>query len=313
VSIAAIPSQVVAAQPYSIFHVEVARTRRLSPSFLRVTFTGEHLAHFADLGHDQRIKVVLPLPGVDIAEFPDGPDWYQRWRALPDERRHPLRTYTVRAVRQAEREVDVDFVLHGDGGPASRWASAARAGDRVALVGPDARYPGPIAGREWAPPADARRLLLAGDETAVPAISVIAESLSGDVPATILLEVPHREDVLGLRTRPGVEVTWLPRDGAAHGARLVPAVREAAAELARELATAPAAELDDVDVDRELLWEVPDPAAVTSCAGLYAWLAGEAGVVKALRRHLVQEAGVDRRAVAFMGYWRLGRSEPTGA
>lgn len=98
-SIAAIPSQVVAAQPYSIFHVEVARTRRLSPSFLRVTFTGEHLAHFADLGHDQRIKVVLPLPGVDIAEFPDGPDWYQRWRALPDERRHPLRTYTEKRRR----------------------------------------------------------------------------------------------------------------------------------------------------------------------------------------------------------------------
>jgi NADPH-dependent ferric siderophore reductase len=313
VSTTSTESQVAEIQPYSIFHVEVARTRRLSPSFLRVTFTGEPLAHFADLGHDQRIKVVLPIPGADLDEFPDGPDWYLRWRELPDERRHPLRTYTVRAVRADRREVDVDFVLHGDGGPASRWASHARPGDRVALVGPDARYQGPIAGREWAPPADARHLLLAGDETAVPAISVIAESLTGDVPATVLLEVPHHEDILELRTRPGVEVTWLPRDGAAHGDRLIPAVREATAELARELATAPAGELNDVDVDTELLWEVPDPTSVTSCDGLYAWLAGEASVVKTLRRHLVQEVGLDRRAVAFMGYWRLGRPEPTGA
>lgn len=304
-------SQNVAAQPYAIFHVEVARTLRLSPSFLRVTFTGESLAHFADHGHDQRVKLALPLPGRGLGDLPDGPDWYARWRALPDERRNPLRTYTVRAVRAALREVDVDFVLHGDGGPASRWANAARPGARAALVGPDARYAGPYAGgKEWAPPADATRLLLAGDETAVPAIAVIAESLTGGVPATILLEVPHPEDALDLRTHPSVKVTWLPRGGAAHGARLIPAVRETTAGLARAAARPAADEVGDVDVDTELLWEVPGPAAATAYDGLYAWLAGEAGVVKTLRRHLVRELGIDRRAVAFMGYWRLGRAEP---
>ena len=56
----------------------------------------------------------------------------------------------------------------------------------------------------------------------------------------------------------------------------------------------------------ETLWDVPE---VPGGDGLYAWLAGEAGVVKLLRRHLVQEAGMDRSSVAFMGYWRLGRSE----
>jgi NADPH-dependent ferric siderophore reductase len=39
---------------------------------------------------------------------------------------------------------------------------------------------------------------------------------------------------------------------------------------------------------------------------LYAWIAGEAGVVTALRRHVVREVGMDRREVAFMGYWRRG-------
>jgi NADPH-dependent ferric siderophore reductase len=43
--------------------------------------------------------------------------------------------------------------------------------------------------------------------------------------------------------------------------------------------------------------------------GIYAWLAGEAGVIRALRRHLVSERGIDRRTVAFMGYWRIGRAE----
>ncbi|MEV5407447.1 siderophore-interacting protein [Thermopolyspora sp. NPDC052614] len=316
-------TQDVEIQPYTTFHVEVARTERLSPNFLRVTFTGDALDRFADNGADQRIKLVVPLPGTGLADFPDGPDWYGRWRALPDERRNPLRTYTVRAVRQDLRELDVDFVLHGDGGPASRWANAARPGTPAAVVGPDARHPGPHGGREWTPPPDASRLLLAGDETAVPAICAIAESLSGDVPATILLEVPQAEDILDLRTRPGVEITWLPRDGAAHGDALIPAVREATGAPARTMASNPATnpavnpavnpaetgDLNDIDVDRDLLWEVPDPTAAAACDGLYAWLAGEAAMVKTLRRHLVQQVGVDRRAVAFMGYWRLGRAE----
>ena len=66
--------------------------------------------------------------------------------------------------------------------------------------------------------------------------------------------------------------------------------------------------LEDVDVDSGILWEVPaETTAATGSSGVYAWLAGEAAVVKALRRHLVQTAGIDRRSVAFMGYWREGK------
>jgi NADPH-dependent ferric siderophore reductase len=70
---------------------------------------------------------------------------------------------------------------------------------------------------------------------------------------------------------------------------------------ARPPASAPAPADDDAG---DLLWDVPVDA---SGAGLYAWLAGEAGVVTGLRRSLVG-LGVDRRSVAFMGYWRAGRS-----
>lgn len=294
--------------PYGPFHVEVARVQTLSPAFRRVTFTGESLRWFADNGFDQRIKVVLPLPGCGLAHFPEGPDWYAEWRTLPEDRKNPVRTYTVRAVRPHLRELDVDFALHGDGGPASRWAAAACPGQRVVVIGPDSRHTGPVLGLEWRPPADAGHLLLAGDETAVPAISAIAERLTGEPKATILLEVPQHADMLDLRVAPGVEVTWLPRAGRAarHGELLVPALRAAVDGLVTP-AAAPVADLTDVDVDTTLLWEVPERPA--DGAGLYAWLAGEAGMVKALRRFLVQEIGVDRAAVAFMGYWRLGRAE----
>lgn len=298
---------------YRPFAVQVARLQQLSPSFLRVTFTGVDLDEFATNGHDQRIKVMLPLPGRTIDDCPTDPDWYGAWRALPADRQMPIRTYTVRALRSEPREVDVDFVLHGATGPASAWAETAAVGDEVVLIGANARFPGPTGGFEWHPPVDASCLLIAGDETAVPAICSIVESLPAGRRARVLLEVPEAGDVLNLAAPAGVEVTWLPRSTgagapAARGALLTTAVVDAVAELADDLAPSPVAPLEDVDVDSGILWEVPlETTAPARSSGVYAWLAGEAAVVKGLRRHLVQTVGIDRRSVAFMGYWREGR------
>ncbi|MHA7132781.1 siderophore-interacting protein [Oerskovia turbata] len=317
--------------PYRTFDVQVRRVQRLTPSFLRVTFTGHDLHEFADNGLDQRIKLVLPAPDGGYAHLDRTSEWYAAWRAQPEERRNPLRTYTVRAVRPDVSEVDVDFVLHGDTGPASRWALAARPGTEVVLLGPNGLWSGVHGGVEFNRPARSHALLLAGDETAVPAITSILESLPADEVGDVLLEVPHAEDVLPVTAPDGVTVTWLAREGRAHGDLLVPAVREAADRLlernvcgathsltcaarglGRPAGDAKAAELEDVDIDDGILWEVPvddDGAPLVACAELYAWLAGEASVIKTLRRHLVSERGVDRRSVAFMGYWREGRAE----
>jgi NADPH-dependent ferric siderophore reductase len=215
-----------------------------------------------------------------------------------------MRTYTVRATRPEQREVDVDFVLHGATGPASAWAESAAAGDEVVLIGPNARFDGPTGGFEWRPPVEAECLVLAGDETAVPAVCAIAETLPPGRPARVFLEVPDAGDALPLSVPVGVEVTWLPRRpaGASRGALLTTAVVAAVRELADASPAAPAPE--PADVVGDILWDVPVDASGT---GLYAWLAGEAGVVTSLRRHLVG-LGVDRRSVAFMGYWRAGRS-----
>jgi NADPH-dependent ferric siderophore reductase len=330
--------------PYRCFTVRVKRVDRLTPHFIRVTFHSDDLQYFGTDCLDQRIKVVLPLAETGLDTFPQGGDWWDAWRALPNEQRNPFRTYTVRAVRPAEREVDVLFVSHGDSGPASSWVANATAGDEAILVGPNALSPDSASGIAWNPGAS-RRLLLAGDETAAPAILAILESLPHDATGSVFIEVPDAADVLPVVAPEGVDVTWLPRAAAesaaaaasaaapaVYGARLVEAVGAwvdkfcldcepvaDASALARAVAD------DEGETDNGVLWDVPADSASEAASGpaagdenaaqaprrddLYAWLAGEAGAIKTLRRHIVTTNGIDRRQVAFMGYWRIGKSE----
>ncbi|MBM7504260.1 siderophore-interacting protein [Agromyces aurantiacus] len=304
---------------YRSFRATVRRLRRLTPHFTRVTFGGEELAGFGTAGLDQRLKVVLPLPGTGFDDFPGGEDWYGTWRELPAERRNPFRTYTIRAVRPELREVDVDFVAHGDAGPGSAWASRARPGDEVVLVGPDELSEGRTIGIDWRP-GEVEIVLLAGDETAAPAICAILESLPADASGAAIIEVPGADDVLEVRAPAGVEVRWLPRTpDQVHGERLVPAVRDWVAGTCRSrdgadpadaaagIASRPLAELEAAADADGVLWDVPEGTSLDG--DCYAWLAGEASVITALRRFLVRDAGLDRRRVAFMGYWRRGRAE----
>lgn len=297
---------------YRPFRVEVSRVERLTPSFRQVTFTAPDLHEFGDDGLDQRIKLLIPdRPGQldDVG----GPDWYGRWRDAPVDRRPVLRTYTVRRVRSREGEVDVVLVdhesAHGEPGPAVRWLRAVEPGAEIILVGPDARSPDRHQGIDFRPGA-ATRLLLAGDETAAPAIAGILESLAGrpDVAARAFVEVPDVADRLPVDLPVNARLHWLARGTGTHGDILKPAVAawlDVHAGLLDTVRAAGDQPLDDIDIDDELLWDSPD----ASGEAFYAWMAGEAAAVKALRRSVVTERGVDRRQVAFMGYWRRGQAE----
>src|SRR5690625_3305296 len=313
------PAQTVPA--FRSFDVSVRSVTRLSPHFQRVTFTGEDLDLFGDTCLDQRIKIILPIPGADTADpfehLPRGEDWYARWRQLPEHHKNPFRTYTVRAVRQHLNEVDVDFVCHGDTGVASAWVNRALPGDRCVLIGPDARGESDMLGVEWKP-GQATEVLLAGDETALPAISSILASLPPHACGQVFTEVPTHDDALPVTPPEGVSVTWLPRDTASsdvqssevhHGYQLVSAVTSNLDVGPGTGTTTPDRRLDGLDVvddNAERLWETP---VAEPGHGAFAWLAGEAAAITTLRRHLVKERGWDRQRVAFMGYWRLGRSE----
>lgn len=321
------------ASPYRLFSVTALEVTRPTPGFTRVVFGGEDLDRFGFGGLDQRIKIMLPNSRGEIPEIANGDDWYRSWAALPDEVRPPMRTYTPRDLerRPDGTRISVDFARHDRApGPASAWALSAAPGDRIALLGPDAEFAGPNRAVGWIPPAGATRFLIVGDETAIPAMAGIIASLGAADRARVIAEVAHARDAellaadaLPHRDRIDVEVLER-RETDPPGQAMARAVREL-----REIfpggpniphgggRTGPDAELRDVDVDREILWEVPGLDEATGAplaqderqSPGYAWLAGEAGAIKTIRRHLVGDRGIDRRSVAFMGYWRTGRAE----
>ncbi|MEU0698948.1 siderophore-interacting protein [Streptomyces niveus] len=264
--------------PFQFFTLRVLRTTRPTPSFVRVTLGGDDIARFSSAGRDQRVKLFLPRPGQDAPVLP-GPDdghWWPAWRAMDPDVRGVMRTYTVRELRRDPQELDIDFAVHellpGSGeGPATRWALKAAPGDLIGILAPLHEENG---GYDFRPPDDTDWLLLTGDESALPAVAGILESLPPGTPARVWIALHRAADRCELATKADAHVTWLVREESA------PATDDAIRAA------------DDL----------PDGTP-------YAWIAGESATVRAVRRHLVGERGFDRRAVKFSGYWRRGTSE----
>jgi NADPH-dependent ferric siderophore reductase len=302
--------------PMLIEEVEVRAVERLSPSFVRVELGSPALAELgvSSTSYDQRIKLIFPDGDHPLPSFEGvGEGWYGEWLARPEAERGHMRTYTIRAVRGhgEDTRLVVDIVVHeGATGPAGIWGERAAVGDRIICTAP--RRGHEYGGIEFAP-EDADALLLVGDETAVPAVAAILEQLDAAARGAVFLEVPFAADVLTLEHPDGVGVRWLPRDGGPRGEALHAAVLEHLGAQAASL------EVDESEIDPDL-WETPFYSSSGEAEGgngrsvghewhgLYAWIAGESKVVTGLRRALVKDLGLDRHQVAFMGYWREGRS-----
>ncbi|KOT64868.1 MULTISPECIES: siderophore-interacting protein [Streptomyces] len=261
-------------------YLRVTAVRRLSPRMVRVTFGGPDLAGFRLDAPDQQVKLYFPKPGRTVPRLPEPPAdgdpmrWYAAYHAIPEDERPWMRSYTVRAHHPEDATIDIDFVLHGAGaarGPATEWAGRAAPGDTLGMFGPSAYFarPVPLGTADWT--------LLAGDETALPAIGTLAEWLPEGARAVAYIEVADAAEEQTFATRGDLTVHWLHRDrgAAGPGELLVEAVRGA-----------------DFPV-----------------GSVFAWLAGEAGAVRALRRHLVEDRGLDKRSVDFTGYWRRALSQ----
>lgn len=261
------PEQPRATYLHRCVHAQVVQTKPLTPNVKRITIAAEALRSFPWHGPDQWFRLFLPREDQARPVLPTrAEDWWPQIVAMPDDIRPIVRNYTVRQLRPELGELDIDFVLHGDAGPASRWALRATAGDWIGLLDQTAPYD---------PPAGTRWQLLVGDETALPAISAIVESRPAGTDVQALIELPTSADRLNLAVPEGVRVTWLPRDA------------------------------DDVPVGSLAIAAVRDATLGEPSHG-YAWVAGESGLIRQVRRHLVSRRGMDKSAVYFCGYWRHG-------
>ncbi|WP_369132987.1 siderophore-interacting protein [Modestobacter sp. I12A-02662] len=241
--------------------LSVSAVRDVTPAVRRVTLTAPAEAVAAA---GPTISLLVPRIG-DAA--PAWPQIARDGRIVWPQGSHgvSLRSYTARRQDPAAGELDVDFVLHGDG-PAASWAAAAAPG---ALLG--------VASGAPLGDAPAGRLLLAGDETALPAISRILASAAPTTRGVALLEVAGPEEEQPLSAPEGVELRWLHRAGTGPGLSTL---------LADAVAALPRPDGED----------------------LFAWVAAESAAVRAVRADLRGRWGLRRGQHHAIGYWRRGRA-----
>ncbi|MBB5953626.1 NADPH-dependent ferric siderophore reductase [Saccharothrix tamanrassetensis] len=238
----------------------VLRTEQLAPHMIRVVLGGEGLAGFA-VGPftDSYVKLQFPQDG---AAYPEPFDLAAIRESLPRDQWPRTRTYTVRRWDAEAGELWIDFVVHGDSGLAGPWAAKAQPGDVLHFAGPGGGYaPDPTA--DW--------YLLAGDESAWPAIAAALDALPAGAVAKVFAEVDGPDD----EQDAPFDVVWVHRDGRPRGEAVVAAVRAL---------------------------DFP-PGRV------HAFVHGEAAMVKDLRGYLRVERAVPREQLSISGYWRLGKDE----
>ena len=241
--------------------LDVQAVKHITPLMLRVTLAGDQLAGFSSPGYADHIKVFFPPAGSEPVMPVLGPDGL----AFPADRPRPeMRDYTPRAFHAASNTLDIDFVLHGDG-PASSWAAQAKGGQKIVIGGPRGSMIIPDA-FDW--------YLLAGDETALPAISRRLEELPSSARAVAIVEVASREEEQLLETQAQAEIIWVHRNGAEAGNNDL---------LLRSI--------EQLDLPK---------------GDCYAFIAAESSISKAIRNHLVDQRNFNAEWVKAAGYWLRG-------
>jgi NADPH-dependent ferric siderophore reductase len=248
-------------EPPKFRRVEVRSVERLSPRLVRITFAGRELDGLTVEQPAASVRLLLPTPGADELVMPA---WTGNEFLLPGGRRPTIRTFTPWRVDPDALELDLGIVVHGTGA-ASEWAARAQRGDTGAISGP---------GRGYAIDRDAPAFLVAGDETAIPAISQLLVDLPAERPVQVHVEAGHPDARVPLPEHPRATVEWRDlRPGAPSGEALIDAVETA-------------------DLD----------------PGTKVWVAGEAAAVWRIRRHLFEDRGLARSQAAVRGYWKHGRA-----
>lgn len=250
--------------PRKAHEATVTGRRQISPDLVRLSmnspaFVGKELQFT-----DHYIKLLFVPEDADYS----WPFDIEQIRAGQPRNKLPItRTYTLINLDSETGDFDVDFVTHGDSGLAGPWARIAEVGDKLGFLGP---------GGAWGPTAEYEHFVLAGDESAAPAISAGLKYLPEGTTATAYIEIEAEDRKFELPTREGVEIHWVLRNSATHGTELSQAVREAG-----------------IPEGKKTSW----------------FIHGVAEMIKELRRFLFVESEIPKKDVSISGYWRIGMAE----
>jgi len=163
----------------------------LTPNMIRVIFSGPELAGFPEGREGANCKLLIPDIGETKESFA---------ARLTSGQALTKRTYTVRKFDAGAQELTIDFVAHGDEGPASRWASHAGPGDFLGFAGPSTPKITEFVA-DW--------YLVAADPSAIPVAAAALEAMPRDAKGVAIFEVTAPEDRQEIDIPEGIDVHWL--------------------------------------------------------------------------------------------------------
>lgn len=169
----------------------------LSPHYISIVLEGEDLKNFqaAEIGDNN--KILVPPNGSKEVIFPEKG---ATANGLTDHSTAIMRTYTLRDLDLNKQEMTIEFVAHGDEGPASSWAISAEKGDPLGVL---------MKKKEKKIFQSADWYLLAGDHTALPVISVMIASMQEHANGEVFIEVQNSDDIIELKHPANVKLNWL--------------------------------------------------------------------------------------------------------
>lgn len=241
----------------------------LTPNYIRITLTGDDVPLFAETTPGINNKIFIPPAGVNEIHFPDFNYSTGEWSHAPEHLKPVIRTYTHRAIDVEKKEMTIDFVAHGETGPASAWAIHAKPGDILGIL---------MKAKESILYPKADWYLLAADATGIPVIAAILETLPATATGVAYIEIPTKEDEQELKTNADIQINWIYNAHPGEKTLLTDAVRTV---------------------------KIPQQHNTTR----FGYAAAEFSTVKDIRQFLRKEQHWDQSELYAYSYWKLGASE----
>ncbi|MDR0227833.1 MAG: siderophore-interacting protein [Flavobacteriaceae bacterium] len=241
----------------------------ITPHYIRITLSGNDVSDFKDTTIGVNNKIFIAPEGVTEVHLPEFDFEKGNWKPQDEAIKPYVRTYTHRGIDLEKNELYIDFVAHGDEGPASNWAINAAIGTPLGVaMGCDASelYP------------EAAWYLLSGDATAIPVLGAILETLPTTAKANVVIEVESEEDIQKLDTKADVTFEWIVNTMIGQ----------------------------NTDLATRTITLAKENSSHTS---KFAYVAAEFSNVKEIRTFLRKEAKWTQEELYAYSYWKFGKAE----